>query len=160
MTTLEKKIDALYRIVTAENDENKSLALKEAKRLFWSNTETDKTKLVKHRTEEILSSIGVRESLSGYDALVLAISMVTHNPTLRYAITGELYPAVACKLGSTPSRVERCMRHAIDTVFDRCDIEKIAEIFGNSISLTKGKPTNSEFIAKVAYMIRREIYDE
>lgn len=160
MTTLEKKIDALYRIVTAENDENKSLALKEARDIFRDNTPIDKTKLVKRRTEEILSSIGVRESLSGYDALVLSISMVVNNPALRYAITKELYPAVAHKLGSTSSRVDRCIRHAIETVFDRCDTEEISKFFGNSVSLHKGKPTNSEFIAKVAHKVRREIYDE
>lgn len=160
MTTLEKKIDALYRVVTAENDETRLAALNKAKIIFQSNIEPDVSKLIKQRVEETISMLGVRESLLGYSALTRAICLAVENPYYLQAITKIVYPTVAKEMNSTPSRVERSMRHAIDSVFDRCDISVINQFFGNSLSRHSGKCTNSDFIAKVAHLVRREIYED
>lgn len=160
MTTLEKKIDALYRVVTADNDETRLAALNKAKIIFQSNIEPDVSKLIKRRVEETISAIGVRESLLGYPMLVRAICLVVENPCYLQAITKIVYPTVAKETNSTPARAERCMRHAIDSVFERCDTSVINQFFGNSLSLHSGKCTNSEFIAKVAHRVRQEIYED
>ena len=66
------------------------------------------------------------------------------------AVTKILYPEVARKFGTTASRVERAIRHAIEVAWDRGDWDTFMQIFGNTVSNTKGKPTNSEFIALIA----------
>ena len=66
------------------------------------------------------------------------------------AVTKVLYPAVAKKFGTTASRVERAIRHAIEVAWDRCDLETLQKYFGYTVSNAKGKPTNSEFIAMIA----------
>lgn len=66
------------------------------------------------------------------------------------AVTKVLYPEVAKKFGTTPSRVERAIRHAIEVAWDRGDIEVLQKFFGYTVSNIKGKPTNSEFIAMIA----------
>ena len=66
------------------------------------------------------------------------------------AVSKGLYPAVAKRFGTTPSRVERAIRHAIEVAWDRGDLETLQKYFGYTVSNTKGKPTNSEFIAMIA----------
>jgi len=66
------------------------------------------------------------------------------------AVTKVLYPAVANRFGTTPSRVERAIRHAIEVAWDRGDIETLQKYFGYTVSNIKGKPTNSEFVAMIA----------
>jgi len=66
------------------------------------------------------------------------------------AITKVLYPAVAKRFGTTPSRVERAIRHAIEVAWDRGDLETLQKYFGYTVSNSKGKPTNSEFVAMIA----------
>ena len=72
------------------------------------------------------------------------------------AVTKELYPAIAKKYDTTPSRVERAIRHAIELAWDRGDTEKINKFFGYTVNGEKGKPTNSEFIAIIADKLRLE----
>ena len=71
-------------------------------------------------------------------------------------MTKVLYPAVAKRFGTTPSRVERAIRHAIEVAWDRGDLETLQKYFGYTVSNTKGKPTNSEFIAMIADRLVRE----
>lgn len=72
------------------------------------------------------------------------------------AVTKELYPAVAERYNTTPSRVERAIRHAIEVAWNRGKIETLDKLFGYTVSNAKGKPTNSEFIALIADKIRLE----
>ena len=83
--------------------------------------------------------------------------MAVNNMSIVNRITKEIYPAVAYKYGTTPSRVERAIRHAIETAWGRGDLEITRSIFGYTISTSKGKPTNSEFIAMIADKIRLEL---
>lgn len=66
------------------------------------------------------------------------------------AVTKVLYPEVAKRFNTTPSRVERAIRHAIEVAWDRGDLETLQKYFGYTVNSTKGKPTNSEFIAMIA----------
>ena len=73
------------------------------------------------------------------------------------AITKVLYPQVAKTFGTTPSRVERAIRHAIEVAWNRGDLDVLDKYFGNTVSASKGKPTNSEFIARVANIVRQRM---
>jgi two-component system response regulator (stage 0 sporulation protein A) len=82
--------------------------------------------------------------------------MVYNNIEILGAITKTLYPAIADKYKTTPSRVERAIRHAIEVAWTRGNIDSISHLFGYTINLSKAKPTNSEFIAMVADKLRIE----
>jgi two-component system response regulator (stage 0 sporulation protein A) len=83
--------------------------------------------------------------------------MVVNNVDYLGAITKELYPAVAAKYDTTPSRVERAIRHAIEVAWNRGNLDAITRLFGYTVSHDRGKPTNSEFIAMIADKLRLEI---
>lgn len=101
-----------------------------------------------------IHEIGIPAHIKGYLYLRDAIMMVIERVELLGGITKELYPAVAEKYKTTPSRVERAIRHAIEVAWNRGNIEVINEIFGHTVNQEKGKPTNSEFIAMVADRLR------
>lgn len=105
----------------------------------------------------ILHEIGVPAHIKGYTYMRDAIKMVINEPDLLGAITKELYPNIAQKYTTTPSRVERAIRHAIEVAWTRGRVETIDQIFGYTIDQNKGKPTNSEFIAMVADKIRMQV---
>ena len=104
----------------------------------------------------IIHEIGVPAHIKGYQYLRDAITMVYNNIEILGAITKTLYPAIADKYKTTPSRVERAIRHAIEVAWTRGNIDSISHLFGYTINLSKAKPTNSEFIAMVADKLRIE----
>lgn len=99
---------------------------------------------------EIIHEIGVPAHIKGYQYLREAIIITINDMDVINAVTKVLYPAVAKKYGTTPSRVERAIRHAIEVAWDRGDIETLQKFFGYTVSNIKGKPTNSEFIAMIS----------
>ena len=80
--------------------------------------------------------------------------MAVRNPDIINAVTKQLYPDVARKYDTTPSRVERAIRHAIEVAWDRGDVDVLTSYFGYTIHTTRGKPTNSEFIAMISDHLR------
>ena len=113
-------------------------------------------KELKLRVTEILHEIGVPAHIMGYQYLREAIIVVIKHPPIINDITKVLYPHVAKTFQTTPSRVERAIRHAVEVAWDRGDLDTLQRWFGYTISNTKGKPTNSEFIALVADKILLE----
>lgn len=99
---------------------------------------------------DIIHEIGVPAHIKGYQYLREAIILTVNDMDAINAVTKVLYPAVAKKFGTTPSRVERAIRHAIEVAWDRGDIETLQKYFGYTVSNIKGKPTNSECIAMIA----------
>ncbi len=99
---------------------------------------------------DIIHEIGVPAHIKGYQYLREAIILTINDMEMINAVTKVLYPEVAKKFGTTPSRVERAIRHAIEVAWDRGDIEVLQKFFGYTVSNIKGKPTNSEFIAMIA----------
>lgn len=99
---------------------------------------------------EVIHEIGVPAHIKGYQYLREAIMLAVSDMDVINAVTKVLYPAVAKKFGTTPSRVERAIRHAIEVAWDRGDLETLQKFFGYTVSNIKGKPTNSEFIAMIA----------
>src|SRR5699024_5062237 len=104
----------------------------------------------------IIHEIGVPAHIKGYMYLREAITMVYHDIELLGSITKVLYPDIAKKYDTTASRVERAIRHAIEVAWSRGNIDSISALFGYTVSITKAKPTNSEFIAMVADKMRWE----
>ncbi|MCD8189144.1 MAG: sporulation transcription factor Spo0A [Clostridiales bacterium] len=98
----------------------------------------------------IIHEIGVPAHIKGYQYLREAILITIDNMDVINAVTKVLYPEVAKRYGTTASRVERAIRHAIEVAWDRGDIETLQKYFGYTVSNAKGKPTNSEFIAMIA----------
>lgn len=98
----------------------------------------------------IIHEIGVPAHIKGYQYLREAIMMTVQDMDVINAVTKVLYPDVARKYGTTSSRVERAIRHAIEVAWDRGDLDTLQKYFGFTVSNAKGKPTNSEFIAMIA----------
>lgn len=111
---------------------------------------------IEAKITNIIHEIGVPAHIKGYQYLREAISMVIKDVELLGAVTKELYPNIAKKYKTTPSRVERAIRHAIEVAWSRGKVDTINKIFGYTVHTDKGKPTNSEFIAMVADKLRLE----
>ena len=101
--------------------------------------------------------IGVPAHIKGYQYLRDAIIMCVNDMDLLNSITKALYPSIAKKYVTTPSRVERALRHAIEVAWSRGKMDTIYSLFGYTINSGKGKPTNSEFVALIADKIRLEL---
>lgn len=112
------------------------------------------------RITQVLVGFGMPASLKGYTYLKHAIELCVHNPNYLDYITGMLYPDVAKNFDTTPSRVERAIRHAVEVAWDRGDWDVLHAWFGCTVCSTKGKPTNSEFIARVSDTLRLEMHRE
>ena len=103
---------------------------------------------------DIIHQIGVPAHIKGYHYLREAILMAVDDIEIMNSVTKCLYPSVAKKHGTTSSRVERAIRHAIEVAWDRGDVDVLNSYFGYTIHSSKGKPTNSEFIALIADKLR------
>ena len=106
------------------------------------------------RVTNILHEIGVPAHIRGYHYMREAIIMSVNDMDVLNYITKELYPSIAKKCNTTPSRVERAIRHAIEVAWNRGKVDAIDALFGYTINNHKGKPTNSEFIALIAVRLR------
>lgn len=107
-------------------------------------------------TTKILHELGVPSHIKGYQYIRDGIMMLYERPDVIGGITKELYPEVASKYGTTVSRVERAIRHAIEVSWNRGNWQLMEEIFGHSVDIDKAKPTNSEFIVTIADKLRLE----
>lgn len=106
---------------------------------------------------EMIHEVGVPAHIKGYQYLREAIIMSVNNMDMLNSITKVLYPGIAKKYQTTPSRVERAIRHAIEVAWSRGKMDTLDELFGYTISNGKGKPTNSEFIALITDKIRLQM---
>ena len=117
---------------------------------------SDKTS-IESLVTSIIHEIGVPAHIKGYQYLREAIIIAVNDMDVINAITKVLYPQVAKTFQTTPSRVERAIRHAIEVAWDRGDLDTLQRFFGYTVSNTKGKPTNSEFIALIADKLQLQL---
>ena len=117
---------------------------------------SDKTS-IEAMVTNIIHEIGVPAHIKGYQYLREAIIIAVGDMDVINAITKVLYPQVAKTFQTTPSRVERAIRHAIEVAWDRGDLDTLQRFFGYTVSNTKGKPTNSEFIALIADKLQLQL---
>ena len=116
----------------------------------------DEYQALQRRVTAVIHEVGVPAHIKGYQYVREAIVIAVQDMEVINAVTKVLYPEVARRYNTTPSRVERAVRHAIEVAWDRGDLETLQRYFGYTVSNTKGKPTNSEFIAMIADKIRLE----
>ncbi|HYG56661.1 MAG TPA: sporulation transcription factor Spo0A [Symbiobacteriaceae bacterium] len=115
-----------------------------------------RTRSLDNDVTTIIHEIGIPAHIKGYRYLREAIMMVVNRVDLLGCVTKELYPTIARNHQTTPSRVERAIRHAIEVAWSRGNVEVIHGLFGHTVNRERGKPTNSEFIAMVADKLRME----
>ena len=150
--TLEHKIDICLRFIAAqknETDGTSALVLEAAEALSgW------KPYVRTSAIEDMLKELGVNGANLGWGYLKTAIELCMEDEQRLHNITRSLYPAIAEAHGTTPARVERSIRHALDSAFLVGDVEAQFRIFGNTIAM-RGRPTNSGFIAGCVHELRR-----
>ncbi len=113
----------------------------------------EEPKPIQEMTKEIsrlLHDLGMPSHIKGYQYIRDSIELMYNNPNVLGGITKEVYPFIADKYNTTPSRVERAIRHAIEVSWTRGDYDLMEEIFGHSVDFDRAKPTNSEFLATIA----------
>lgn len=137
-SSLTLHIDSLFRHRTRSNLNNS----------FSSSADMEA------QVTKIIHQIGVPAHIKGYQYLRTAILMTIEDNDIINSVTKVLYPTVAKKYQTTTSRVERAIRHAIEVAWDRGDIDTLNSYFGYTIQNSRGKPTNSEFIAMIADNLR------
>lgn len=145
---LISRIKHIRQLRDGRKDLRRINAYEDKNTYFERNLETDVT--------NIIHEIGVPAHIKGYQYLRDAIILSVNDMEMLNSITKILYPTIAKKHQTTPSRVERAIRHAIEVAWSRGKMDTIDELFGYTVSTGKGKPTNSEFIALIADKMRLE----
>ena len=155
MTLLGRKVDAIARSLLANDTTERNYALSELRVLMQHKPK--KYEDAEEAVQDALLELGVPDKLSGYLRLVTALSMVVRDPDKLCGLQKGLYVEVAKIHATTASRVERAMRHAIEVSWGRMDMDVMRVYFGSTVSPLKGKPTNGEFLARVANVVRKRM---
>ena len=150
---IEQKVNAIMRYIVADSQEEKDKIMEEIREMIEPVAKEN----IEDVISEILVELGMPSHIRGYRYTVYAIKIATENPDILDSITNKLYPAIAGQYGTTAIRCERSIRHAIECTWDRGSLDVFEKYFGNTISITKGKPTNSEFIARMANIVKRKM---
>ena len=151
-----KPFDKKTVVNRIRNIKNPQSILKKNHTYTAGNKEKDMERNLETEVTDIIHEIGVPAHIKGYQYLRDAIIMSVNDMEMLGSITKILYPTIAKKHQTTPSRVERAIRHAIEVAWSRGKMDTIDALFGYTINNGKGKPTNSEFVALIADKIRLE----
>lgn len=157
MSILEKQVDALMRLCTATDEKAKREAREEIRFLLQGRKASSADSDPEYLVRQILLELGAPDHLLGHDYVVQAVLLVIHDRMYINNITFGLYPQLAARFDTTASRVERAIRHLIEVTWTRGDWDILSHYFGNTVSADKGKPTNGEFIARLANVIRQRM---
>ena len=157
MSILEMKVDALMRLCTAERESDRRKARQEVESLLECTVpgSVDPEREIRR----ILLELGAPDHLVGHPYVVQGILLAVENRTIINSITFGLYPQLAARFDTTAARVERAIRHLIEVTWNRGDLEVLETYFGNTVSAEKGKPTNGEFIARLANVVRQRMQE-
>lgn len=150
--TKDSVLDKLRRL-NAYRNKTSNLAGNRKVKAYVDKAEYQEQNLENDVTQ-MLHEIGIPAHIKGYQYLRDAITMSVNDKEMLSSVTKILYPTIAKKRQTTPSRVERAIRHAIEVAWSRGKMDTINELFGYTVSTGKGKPTNSEFIALIVDKIR------
>ncbi len=155
MDVFTDRIRQMFNNTISDEDPRKTIVVNSPSEVRHGNSTSQNSPLnLEAEITNIIHEIGVPAHIKGYSYLREAITLVVNDMELLSAVTKELYPTIAKKYNTTASRVERAIRHAIEVAWNRGQIETINKLFGYTIHNSKGKPTNSEFIAMVADKLR------
>lgn len=150
MRALEQKVDTLMRYCVAESEQVRRHYHVDLQAMLGNPAQKD----VRSEIDRALSDLGVPDHLLGYAYLQCAIAIVVEQPECIYTVTALIYPNIARRFGTTASLVERAIRHAVESGWNRCDSAMRELYFGGKIRPGRQKPTNAEFIARIANVVR------
>ena len=154
MINLEKRVDALMRLCAADQEVDRNQLREEIRRMLEYNRRGFDPE---QEIRKILLELGAPDHLVGHPYVIRGILLVVGDQLYINHITFGLYPQLAVEFDTTPARVERAIRHLIEVTWCRGDLETLNRYFGNTISASKGKPTNGEFIARLANVVREKM---
>lgn len=155
MEELQKKIDAVMRLATANTIEERNAALEEAIRLLEapSTPAPDAESIIR----DILQELGAQDHLLGYSAVIEAVMIVLEDPRYVRNLTYGLYEKLAECFDTTASKIERAIRYLIERMWITGDPDCQYRLFGNTIDMDKAKPTNGQFISRIANITRQRL---
>jgi len=154
MSTLEQKVDVLLRFCMAKTEAERSACYGDLRQVQSAASEQIQ---IYTCTERVLMELGISDKLKGFVYLQTAIAIILGEPDAAYAITTVVYPRVAKVHKTVPPAVERCIRHAIEWGWLRCDSYTQEKYFANQVDPLRGKPTNGQFLIRVAHVVRNSI---
>lgn len=162
MTTVEQKVDAVIRLLIANNDTEYQKAMKDLRSMMKHPSAKKEVQVADAETHlrKILVELGAPDHLMGHEIAIQAILMVIEEPQLLNSITFRLYPELAVQFDLTAPRVERGIRNLVEVTWQRADLDVIDKYFGNIVHPNKGKPTNSEFIARLANLVKQRMKND
>lgn len=152
MTNIEQRIDAISNFILAESTYSRNRARETLRKLIDGHPvqAQDPEAIVR----EIFLELGAPDHLKGHELAVDAVLLAVDSRTYVDNIVFGLYPHLSVKHDTTPSRVERGIRHLIEVMWTRGDPDVLFRYFGNTVDANKGKPTNGEFIARIANIVK------
>lgn len=155
MIDLEKKVEAVMQLCVAENERDREKIREEIREylIHFRPGPMDPEQEIRR----ILLELGAPDHLVGHPYVIRAILLVMSDRLYINSITFGLYPQLAVEFDTTPARVERAIRHLIEVTWARGDLDVLDKYFGNTISASRGKPTNGEFIARMANVVKAKM---
>ena len=155
MSILEKKVEAMMQLCVAENERDRE-KIREEIRYYLMQRHRDSVD-PEQEIRRILLELGAPDHLVGHPYVIRAILLVIQDRLYINSITFGLYPQLAVEFDTTPARVERAIRHLIEVTWARGDLDILEKYFGNTVSASRGKPTNGEFIARLANVVKANV---
>ena len=155
MSILEKKVEAMMQLCVAENERDRE-KIREEIRYYLMQRHRDSVD-PEQEIRRVLLELGAPDHLVGHPYVIRAILLVIQDRLYINSITFGLYPQLAVEFDTTPARVERAIRHLIEVTWSRGDLDILEKYFGNTVSASRGKPTNGEFIARLANVVKANV---
>ena len=157
MTIMEKQVDALMRLCCAADEKTREEAREEIRFLLQGKKQRTAQEDPEYWIREILLELGAPDHLLGHSYVVQGILLVIHDRMYINNITFGLYPQLAARFDTTAARVERAIRHLIEVTWMRGNWGVLNHYFGSTVNPDKGKPTNGEFIARIANVVKQRL---
>lgn len=157
MSILEMQVEALMRLCTAGDEATKNQAREEIRYLLQGRTPARRVPDPEDEVRRLLLELGAPDHLLGHPYVIQAVLLVVHDQMYINNITFGLYPQLAARFDTTAARVERAIRHLIEVTWTRGDVDVLNRYFGNTVSAQKGKPTNGEFVARLANIVKQNM---
>ena len=157
MSILEMQVEALMRLCTACDAESREEAKAEVLHLLRGRNTMPQTSDPEDILRQVLLELGAPDHLLGHPYVVQGVLLVLYDQMYINNITFGLYPQLAARFDTTAGRVERAIRHLIEVTWTRGDVDVLMHYFGNTVSPEKGKPTNGEFIARLANVVKQRM---
>nr|MBQ8244079.1 sporulation initiation factor Spo0A C-terminal domain-containing protein [Oscillospiraceae bacterium] len=156
MRILEMQVEALMRLCTACDEQTRTKAREELTQMLKKRNRAG-SRDPEDMVRQILLELGAPDHLLGHPYVVQAVLLVIHDQMYINNITFGLYPQLAARFDTTAARVERAIRHLVEVTWSRGDMDVLNDYFGNTVSPEKGKPTNGEFIARLANIVKQQM---